>query len=223
MTDLTENFFRAYLSAFSRAVVYTEAFPEEMKASEKDASGWIEWKPIKGTLLESDYHELEKSHGLLFPKSFISWHKLYYFLDGDCSIVRLPHSNPKQPLKSLRQTMDWPKLIQQKLYPFADEGNDAGVLVFDGRQPAVDNEFPIRFYDHDFGGDIAGLGSIIFSSFSKLLQCLTHYMSEVKTRRGFDIIPEFFKIDPEGAGKDGVDYWLSWSAMLKANFEEFGY
>jgi len=86
----------------------------------------------------------------------------------------------------------------------------------------VDNEFPIRFYDHDFGGDIAGLDVIIFSSFPKLLQCLTHYLSQLKTRQGFDIIPEFFKIDPEGAGKDGADYWLGWSAMLKATFEEFG-
>jgi len=77
MTDLNENFFAAYWSAFPRTVVHTEAFPEEMKASDKDASGWIEWKPLKGTLLESDYHELEKNYGVLFPKSFIRWHQAY--------------------------------------------------------------------------------------------------------------------------------------------------
>jgi hypothetical protein len=32
-----------------------------------------------------------------------------------------------------------------------------------------------------------------------------------------------YGIDPDGAGKSGVDYWLSWAGMQKANYEEFGY
>ncbi|MBO9683457.1 MAG: SMI1/KNR4 family protein [Flavisolibacter sp.] len=225
MTDLNHKFIEAYLSVFPSKTVYTDSFPLDMKASEKDADGWIEWKPLKGTLQESDYRQLEKQFGILYPKSFIDWHKSYFFLDGDCSIIRLPSSSPTQPLKDLKQSLDWfiPKqLIPQKLYPFADEGNDTGPLVFDGRQPKRDNEFPIRVYDHEYSGDLDGLSEIIFSSFSKLLECLTHYLTELKTRQNFEIIPEFFQIDPNGAGKTGVDYWLSWAGMQRANFEEFG-
>jgi hypothetical protein len=226
MTDFNKKFLDAYLSVYSRKTVYTDSFPSEMKASEKDNEGWIEWKPIEGTLQESDYQKLERKFGVLFPKSFINWHKAYYFLDADCSIIRLPKSNPIRPLEDLEKNLDWfipEQLIPHKLYPFADEGNDAGPLVFDGREPVTDNEFPIRVYDHEYGGDLEGLSEIIFSSFPKLLECLTHYLIELKSRNNFEIIPDFFQIDPGGAGKSGIDYWLGWAGMQKANFEEFGY
>jgi hypothetical protein len=225
MTDLNQKFLDAYSAFFPRKTVYTDSFPLEMKASEKDNEGWIEWKPTKGTLQQSDYHELEKKFSVLFPKSFIDWHRANYFLDADCAIIKLPSSSPTRPLESLKQTLNWfipEQLIPQKIYPFAEEGNDTGPLVFDGREPMPDNEFPIRVYDNSYGGDLDGLSEIIFSSFPKLLECLTHYLTELKTRRNFEIIPDFFQIDPEGAGKAGVDYWLSWAGMQKANFEEFG-
>jgi hypothetical protein len=226
MTDFNQKFLNAYLSAFPRKTVCTDSFPKEMQASEKDKEGWIEWKPMKGTLQERDYHQLEQRFGILFPKSFIDWHRSYHLLEVDCSIIRLPASSPARPLEDLKQILDWfipEQLIPHKLYPFAAEGNDAGPIVFDGRLPIPDNEFPIRVYDHEYGGDLEGLSDIIFSSFSKLLECLTHHLTELKTKKNFEIIPEFFKIDPHGAGKTGVDYWLSWARMQKANFEEFGY
>ena len=70
MTDFNQKFWDAYLSAFSRRTVYTDSFPAEMKDSEKDNDGWIKWKPIKGTLQESDYQNLESKFSVLFPKSF---------------------------------------------------------------------------------------------------------------------------------------------------------
>ncbi|MEQ8811527.1 MAG: hypothetical protein RIE59_20830 [Imperialibacter sp.] len=196
-----------------------------MKASEKSESGWIKWKPIRGTLSESDYYQIEKDLGILFPKTFISWHQSYYFLDGDCSIIRLPASNPNRPLDDLKQAINWScsrHLISSKIYPFADEGNDIGPLVFDGRMPMQDNEFPIRVYDHEYGGDLDGLSEIIFTSFSKLLECVIHYLTELKTRKNFEIIPDFFEIDREGAGRTGVDYWLSWVEIQKTCLDEFG-
>ncbi|MDJ1485037.1 SMI1/KNR4 family protein [Cytophagaceae bacterium YF14B1] len=226
MTDLNLWFHEAYAAVFPRHTVYSDKFPVEMKASEEDSEGWIEWKLLKGTLQASRYHQVEKQFGVLFPESFIDWHKSYYFLDGDCSIIRLPASNPSQPLEELKRSLDWyvaQQLIPQQLYPFAEEGNDTGPLVFDGREKMPGNEFPIRVYDHEFGGELQGLSPIIFSSFSKLLECLTHYLTQLKTRRNFEIIPDFFTIDPQGAGKTGVDYWLGWSGMQSANFERFGY
>ena len=225
MTDLNQKFLDAYSAVFPRKTVYTDSFPLDMKASEKDNEGWIEWKPITGTLQPSDYHELEKQFGVLFPKSFIAWHRANHFLDADCAVIRLPSSSPTKPLESLKQTLNWfipEQLIPQQIYPFADEGNDTGPLVFDGREPMPDNEFPIRVYDNSYGGDLDGLSEIIFSSFQKLLECLTHYLTELKTRKNFEIIPDFFQIDPTGAGNTGVDYWLSWTRMQKANFEIFG-
>jgi hypothetical protein len=98
------------------------------------------------------------------------------------------------------------------------EGNDAGFLVFDGRLPKENNEFPIRVFDYMLE-ELDGLGPIIFSSFSKLLACLIYYMKEIKTMPDFEIIPQFLAIDPEGAGKYGTDYWMGWANMQKDNYE----
>lgn len=77
-------------------------------------------------------------------------------------------------------------------------------------------------YDQGFGGDLKGLSEVVFSSFSKLLECLTHYMAELKTKKNFEIIPDFFEIDPAGAGRKGLDYWLLWISGLRSEYEEFG-
>jgi hypothetical protein len=226
MKELSTKFFNAYFDAFSNRTVFTDDVPKEMMLTEEDEEGWFGWKLIKGTLNEDDYQKVEKEFNVNFPKSFVEWHKEYYFLDADTSIIRLPTSNPNLPLEELRDDLNWfiaEQLIPQKLYPFGDEGNDAGPLVFDGRADKKDNEFPIRIYDHEFGGDLEGLSEIIFSSFEKLLECLTHYMTELKTRKNFEIIPDFFKIDPTGAGSTGIGYWQGWANMQKANFEEFGH
>jgi hypothetical protein len=225
MTELINNFFTAFSTAFSNMTVFTKDTPQEMMLSPKNSHGWYEWKLIRGTLLENDYNKIEEKFKVKFPKSFIEWHKKYFFLGCDTSILTLPTSNPNLLLKEVNDNLDWfipEQLIPQKLYPFGNEGNDAGPLVFDGRVNVQNNEFPIRYYDHEFGGGLEGLSEIIFSSFEKLLECLTHYMSELKTRKNYEIIPDFFKIDPNGAGLTGVEYWLSWANMQKENFEAIG-
>jgi hypothetical protein len=224
MEKATE-FFNAYLAHFGNRAVLTKNTPEEMILSEPDKDGWFSWKLIPGTLQVIDYKEVEHEFNIRFPDSFINWHKQYFFLDGDCSLLRLPKSNPEQPLQEVKRNLNWAsaeRLIPQKLYPFGDEGNDTGPLVFDGRKEVVGNEFPIRVYDQDFAGKLAGLSEIIFSSFGKLLECMTYYMTELQTRRDFEIIPDFFTIDPTGAGDTGRTYWLSWRDMLKELYEEFG-
>ncbi len=212
MKKLTENFFQAYFKAFSNTGRDTQV-PREMLLSSIDEEGYYQWGLLKGTLQQEDYAKIEQKFGVKFPRSFIEWHRAYYFLEGDCSILRLPFSSPAKPMEELIDYVDWPlaeDLIMQSLYPFAFEGNDTGPLVFDGRQPIADNEFPIRVYDYDYGGDPEGLSEIIFSSFPKLIECLTHYMNEINEREREDIIPEFFQIDRKGAGGSGIDYWLGW-------------
>ena len=225
MTDINEQFMEAYIAAYSNRTVYYPNFPIEMMASKVDSSGWLDWRPLKGTLTERDYRKMEEKFGVIFPKSFINWHKSFFFFGGDCSLLRLPTSTPTEPLGAIEFNLNWfipEQLIPHKLYPFADEGNDTGPLVFDGRKPIFNNEFPIRVYDHEYGGELDGLSEIIFSSFTKLLQCLIHYMTELKSRRNYEIIPDFFQIDTEGAGKTGVDYWTGWVNMQKSNFEQLG-
>lgn len=225
MTDSSTKFFHAFFKSFSNKTVFTDTIPGAMMLSKENEDGWFEWKLINGTLGEEAYHEVETAFNIKLPKSFIEWHRQYFFLDADISILRLPASNPNLPLQEIKDNLNWfiaEQLIPLKLYPFGDEGNDAGPLVFDGRTHAANNEFPVRFYDHEYGGDPEGLSEIIFSSFEKLLDCTTHYMTALKTRRNFEIIPDFFTIDPTGAGGPGVHYWSGWADMQKANFEAFG-
>lgn len=110
-------------------------------------------------------------------------------------------------------------LAKQRLYTFAWEGNDSGPLIFDGRTDMESNEYPIRVYNYDYGGDMDGLSEVIFSSFTKLLECMIHLLKSRETKKIYDVILDFFHIDPKGAGQDGIDYWLSWAAMLRANDE----
>jgi hypothetical protein len=56
-----------------------------------------------------------------------------------------------------------------------------------------------------------------------MLACLTHFLNETNTRKNFEVIADFYTIDPNGAGSTGQSYWESWIAMGRANFEEFGY
>jgi hypothetical protein len=219
INDFFKQFFNQELSA-----VFKEQTPKDMIASTISDSGWHNWKPINGTFTVVDYQKIETKYKVKFPESFIEWHKLYFFLDCDCSLVRLPHSFPNEPLKEIINVLNndfAENLIAIKVYPFGDEGNDMGPLVFDGRKEMTNNEFPIRFFDYDYYGDIEGLSEIIFSSFLKLLECITYFLEEVKTRKIHEIIPHFFSIDPEGAGKTGVNYWLAQANMAKENEEYF--
>lgn len=202
MTDRIEQFFEAYWSP------------------------GFKWKLLPGTLTTDDYKKVEAKFNAKFPDNFIEWHKRYFFEDGDCSIIRLPPSLSTKPLAQLIDKLDWvipEQLIPLGLIPFADEGNDAGPLVFDTRNTSYKKDFPIRVYDHEYGGDLDGLSEIIFSSFDKLLECLTHFLIETTTKESFDVIPDFYIIDPGGAGSTGKLYWEGWTEMLKANFEQFGH
>ena len=225
MNDIIEQFFKAYWKSGMKSV-YTDKVPEEMMLVPINKDGWYEWKLITGTLTTEDYKKIEEKFKVTFPDNFIEWHKRYFFADCDCSIVRLPYSLPTRPLETIIEKINWaiPEiLIPLGLIPFADEGNDAGLLVFDIRNTNNKNDFPIRVYDYEFGGDLAGLSKIIFSSFDKMLECLTHFLIETKSKKRFEVIPDFYIIDPNGAGTTGKSYWTTWIAMEKENFKLFGH
>lgn len=107
MTELSNKFFDAYFNAFSNKTVFTDDVPQEMILTEEDEEGWFGWKLIKGTLREEDYQKVEKEFNIKFPKSFVEWHKEYFFLDADTSILRLPTSNPNLPLEEIKKDLNW--------------------------------------------------------------------------------------------------------------------
>ncbi|MGF1924661.1 MAG: hypothetical protein ACQUHE_10820 [Bacteroidia bacterium] len=220
---IISGFFDAYFASNLLSIVYSDDIPQEMLASPVNEDGWVAWRPIKGTFTEEKYHLVERNFRIKLPKSFIEFHKRYFFLDGDCYLLNLPYSNPNRPLEKLIDVLDNDHaryLADIDIYPFAMEGNDSGFLVFDGRGVESNNEFPIRVFDYMSSEELDGLSAIIFSSFTKLLECLTHFMRESKTRNNFEIVLEFMDIDPLGAGKYGSEYWKGWSKMLKAIQED---
>ncbi|WP_410222192.1 hypothetical protein [Pedobacter sp.] len=225
MTDIIESFFKAFFSFSDMKAVYVlgKTSPE-MMAEPIDSEGWYRWKPINGRINIMEYHAVEDKFSMKFPESFIEWHKAYFFMDGDCSILRLPYSEPNRPLEQLIDELDndfAKHLIKQKLYPFAQGGNDEGALVFDAREKRSHHDYPIRVCYYEFLYDHEAISEIIFSSFSKLLECMTYFLNEIKTQKDYEIIPHFLSIDPEGAGKSGIDYWLGLVAYYKDNATYF--
>jgi hypothetical protein len=212
-----------------RTVFSLDDTPVEMMNSSVSNSGWFTWKPIPGTLSYETYHEVEQKFNVVFPKSFIEWHKRYYFLTCASNLASLPFSYPSKPLQEIIDGLNYDfakDLIMFKLYPFASDGGDRGIWAFDGRVEMDGNEYPVRLCDYDIeileDNDIKNLTQIIFSSFPKLLECITHFLKGINTRPDFELILEFFQIDPEGAGKPGFDYWLNLSTCLREQSEEEG-
>ena len=211
MNNTTANFFAAYWQP-GMTTIYTEGMWPDMMAGPTDDEGWFEWKLAKGTLTKGDYKLIEEEYQIQLPASFIDWHKAFFFCDGDCMIALLPASLPNEPLKELRNHLNYGgDLISQGLYPFAADGSGTGnPLVFDARYPATDNEFTIRIYDHEFVDNINGLGEIIFSSFSKMIECLTYFLNRPESMESGEAVRHFFEVDPTGAGGPGRNYWLSY-------------
>jgi hypothetical protein len=223
MEDIINNFFDIFFKFNRLRTVYgVQITPQNMMDSGVDNEGWYTWKPIKGTLTSADYNKVEQKFGVKFPRSFIEWHKEYFFLGGGSPVVYLPCSSPTQPLQEIIDGLDYSlgeNLIVQKLCPFATDDNDIGCFVFDAREEREDNEYPIRLYDHEYGGDdLEGLSEILFSSFTKLLECLTYAMENSKAPL-YENLAEFIRIDPDGAGKDGIDFWLHRIAFEKEDFD----
>ncbi|MFD0764689.1 SMI1/KNR4 family protein [Mucilaginibacter lutimaris] len=223
MNNIINKYFNAYFLTGPHWVGYISQFsPPSMMDSAIDHEGYYKWKPIKGTLTYADYQKVEQKFDVKFPKSFIEWHKRYFFLNAGGYVVSLPNSYPTQPLQAIIDNLDndlSEELIARKLYPFATDDNDIGFFVFDGREEREENEFPIRLYDHEYGGDdLDGLSEILFSSFTKLLECLTYTIENSKAPL-HENIAEFIRIDPQGAGRDGIDFWLHRIAFEKENLD----
>lgn len=175
-----------------------------------------QWRYLPSTRGEKNYSALEQELGIVLPDSYKQWHGQYDFPKIEFPMLNLFGSN--RNLSLLASEYDWdlpPLLAGNQLYIFGDEANDVGPLVFDGRDATPGNEFPIRVYDHEFiDGEPEALSEIIFSSFTKMVECLLHYIKASPESGHGTSIRQFYDIDPEGAGSQGREYWDTWMAML---------
>jgi len=107
MDDIYEQFYRAFerrrIAFDIRKTVWTERLPKEMLVGEPDEEGWVEWRMIApADSLASELDTLEAEAQIRLPRSFKRWFGLYYTLDMDCGIVRLPECPSNDPFREMK-------------------------------------------------------------------------------------------------------------------------
>lgn len=222
MANLDELIDRFYALNYAKGPLFTYVArgraPADMVISGPTLSGRIEWKLVERCPgIDPAFESFEAEIGYRLPESFKLWNSRYYTLDGHAHILYLPTSPTNDPFGQLRDyffNYRPENLSQIGLIPFGEERIGIGPLCFDTRQTnSVD--WPIRYFDHDSSSDDAiddAIGPIIFSSFYKLLECCVHYLSGPRADHWscLERIPDFFELDPAGAGGPGREYWEAW-------------
>lgn len=193
-----------------------DQFFEAYARYDKETFGqYATWSYSPSSGIEKDFSKLEQQFQTKFPDSFKQFYSRYNFSEIETPLLTLTGSDPDLSSLAAEYNWDLPKLLTgNRLYVFGDGGNDIGPLVFDGREPKSGNEFPIREYDHEYiDGEPEALTEIMFSSFTKMIECLLHFLEE-GSKTGYNAaIRQFYHIDPAGAGDDGRGYWTPWFAM----------
>lgn len=220
MPDLDELIDRFYALNYPKGPIVTRVqrgrVPADMVISGPDPrTRMVEWKLVERCRgIDPGFVSFEAEIGYKLPESFKLWSSRYYTLDCHTHLMSLAASPTNDPFGELR---DWffkayrpEQLGQIGLIPFGDEGIGIGPLCFDTRHSSS-TDWPIRYVDHDSSPEDA-IGPIIFSTFHKLLECYVHSLSGNGTDYWSCIerIPDFFVLDPTGAGGPGREYWDAW-------------
>lgn len=223
------DFFDAYVRCFGPLVtVQTARTPPEMVIGpDRRSRGWVQWRLLPCDVdLEPRFLELEHRCGHAFPATFKRWYSSCFTLDMDLSVVRLPANPSNAPLVPLAEialgsSVHSARPLELGLLPFGDEAMmDAGPICFDTRDGGAPDNWPIRYWDHEYNSTPEEVGPVIFSSFGKLTECCTKYMlcfAAVRERlpdasdewldhRG-ECIRAMMEADPSGAGGPGREYW----------------
>lgn len=130
--------------------------PPEMQVGEVDSDGWVEWRVLPSTLLESDVAALEAEFGVQFPPVFRAYLVSRFHLFDEVRSRRhdqqifMTHSPSGKPLSPLRELMTaWRPLIDAGLIPFAQYGDGWGPICFDSAHRQKDSECRIVWLDHE--------------------------------------------------------------------------
>jgi len=189
--------------------------PNEMRDGSIPARGdWIGWQAIPSTVTSEDLDVLESELGLVFPPLYRDFLQYMHFFGLTEFGVRFEQHLPGEWIKKLRRLYSWyrEQITRMHLLPIGDESMmDAGPVCFDTRARDDDGDCPIVFWDHEWVGSDREVQPM-FSSFGKILQCLTIVASAdsigTKTDDG-RWMQAFLTADPTGAGGPARDYWTS--------------
>lgn len=87
--------------------------PEEMRAGEPNEDGWVKWKMIPSTVMESDFEIIENEWGVKFPLMLKAYFKAYFHYFEE-NVGRI---TPKKPFYSLDNAYN-PVLLRFGYLPF---------------------------------------------------------------------------------------------------------
>lgn len=185
-------------------------------------SDWMTWKPIPSTVTDAELDDLERYAGLPFPPLYRDLLKYVHFFDLTERGVRFQRHLPGEWDTSLRKIYLHcrDRIMDVGLLPFGDETPmDAGPVCFDTTRFNESGDCPSVFWDHEWVGTDKEVNPL-FSSTQKMFECLTFVANnDVNFFSHFDdddpaqlpikreLLAEFLKIDPNGAGGPGRDHW----------------
>lgn len=128
--------------------------PDMLDGTIAPLDDWRGWKPIPSIITDADLDRLERDMGLALPASYKHFlkHKHFLRLRLPDIAIQLPHQPPDTELQELRDMVfnSWdPDLLIGRKYIYFADFHDYGLLCFDARNPAPQNEYPVVWIDHE--------------------------------------------------------------------------
>jgi hypothetical protein len=130
--------------------------PLEMQDGDIDAEGWVAWKILPSSLVESDIAGLEAEFSVQFPALFRTYLLSRFHLfdqvhsakhDQLIMLVSTPSSNP---LRAVRKILGgWQPLIAAGYIPFSEWGDGWGPICFKINPQNPDETPAVIWFDHD--------------------------------------------------------------------------
>lgn len=148
--------------------------PEEYRGEWSSDDGWYEWKAVDSPVTEDELGELENQYSVILPSLLKEYFLYKQILDGDIEQIRLPDMAVSAPLKGLDDLLsmheEYPLLKEKKLFPFAYDGNDGGLMCFMSSEEV--DKSPIYFVDHSYLNKTDHQPQAEWISFSHMLQSI---------------------------------------------------
>ena len=130
--------------------------PPEMFDGEVNSEGWVAWRLLPSTLVESDVTQLETQYGVSFPPLFRAYLLALFQLfdqihserhDQQILNTDVPSNDPLGPITRLLDA--WKPLLYARFIPFAEWGDGWGPMCFDTANRLDDGDCPIVWMDHE--------------------------------------------------------------------------
>lgn len=152
---------------------FAPGVPQEMSGGPPDEYGWSPWHPIDSPITKEYVASLEQSIGARLPPLFCRYLTYKCLLMTRFGILSLPEIRCDRPSEKFRLFVD---LIERQPYwrangyiPFADDGDDYGILAFDTNRRSADGDCPVMYVAPEAMGQPGYRGVQKWNNFSHLL------------------------------------------------------